>query len=136
MGCVPGRFGLGGFPFLRFPCAGVRIDWLIAATEGRRGVLAVDEEVSEGIDGVVVEAVFMGAFGETVLGVVVAAQGFDEVCTVGIDAQPGDAVAGAEGSADFFDAFADVTAAVCRSDACGDQLADGAGSGDVVSACS
>ena len=69
-----------------------------------------------------------------VVWVVVAAEGLDESDAAWGDEQACEAVSGAEVAADVFDAVEDVGGAVLHADAVGGHFADGAGSGEVVSA--
>mgnify|MGYP002682593662 CR=1 FL=1 len=67
------------------------------------GVLVVGEEVAQGVDGVVVDAVFEGQLagcGGAVVGAVVALQRLDQAAAVGRDHERTAAVAGADGPAD------------------------------------
>ena len=73
----------------------------------------VYEEVSQGVDGVVVEAVFEGEFvcGWSI-GVVIAGQGLDEARALGGNYKAGFACAIADGPADKLDTFSDAASAI------------------------
>ena len=85
----------------------------------------IDKEVAQGVDGVVVLAVFVGKLGCIVVGVVITFESFYKFGAVGRNYERTFAAAVAKGAADEFDAFEDAAFAVAAVDAEFSQFADG-----------